>query len=97
MQTNPEKIQAIGFRKETHDMELTLKVSDTQIKCEDGVTLLGVDFDQQINNFCRKAGQQLNVLKKLSPFLSRLNKLTNFHTFILSNFLLGIFSSFLKS
>ena len=28
----------------------------------------------------------MNVLKRLSPFLSRLNKLTIFHTFILSNF-----------
>ena len=56
------------------------------------VKLLGVDidyqlnFDQHISNLCRKAGQQLNVLKRLSPFLSRLNKLTIFHTFILSNF-----------
>ena len=67
-------------------MELTLKVSDTQIKCEDRVTLLSVDFDQHIGNLCRKAGQQLNVLKRLSPFLSRLNKLTIYHSFILSNF-----------
>ena len=54
--------------------------------------MLGVDiyyqlnFDQHISNLGRKAGQQLNVLKRLSPFLSRLNKLTIFHTFILSNF-----------
>ena len=47
-----------------------------------------LNFDQHISNLCRKAGQQLNVLKRLSPFLSRLNKLTIFHTFIhvLSNF-----------
>ena len=36
--------------------------------------LLGVDidyqmnFDQHISILCRKAGQQLNVLKRLSPF-----------------------------
>ena len=50
---------------------------------------LGVDidnFDQHISNLCRKAGQRLNVMKRLSPFLSRLNKLTIFYTFILSNF-----------
>ena len=73
-------------------MNLTIKVSDTQINCKDVVKLLGVDidyqlnFDQHISNLCRKAGQQLNVLKRLSPFLSRLNKLTIFHTFKLSNF-----------
>ena len=54
--------------------------------------LLGVDIDYQLNidqhisNLCRKACQQLNVLKRLSLFLSRLNKLTIFHTFTLSNF-----------
>ena len=55
--------------------------------------LLGVDidyqlnFDQHISNLCRKAGQQLNVFKRLSPFfLSRLNKLSIIHTFISSNF-----------
>ena len=35
---------------------------------------------------CRKASQQLNVLKRIGCFLSKLNKLTIFHTFILSNF-----------
>ena len=45
-----------------------------KIKCEDAVKLLGVDtdfqlnFDQHTSNLCRKAGQQLNVLKRLSPF-----------------------------
>ena len=60
-------------------MELTHKVSDTQIKCEDVVKLLGVDidyqlnFDQHISNLRRKAGHKLNVLKRLSVFSSRLN------------------------
>ena len=68
------KFQAIGVGKRTHDMNLTIIVSDTQINCEDVVKLLGVDIDYQLNfdhhigNLCRKAGQQLNVLKRLSPF-----------------------------
>ena len=92
MQTNPGQFKACAVGKKIHDMKLTLKVSDTDIKCEDVVKLLGVDihyqlnFDQHISNLCRKAGQQLNVFKRLSPFLLRLNKLTIFHTFILSIF-----------
>ena len=72
--------------------KLKLKISDNEIICEEIVKLLGVDvdyklsFDQHICSLCRKAGQQLNVLKRLGPFLSRLNKLTVFYTFILSNF-----------
>ena len=92
MQANPGKFQAIGVGKKTHDKNLTLNVSDTHIKCEGVVKLLGVDidyqlnFDQHISYLCRKAGQQLNVLKRLIPFLSKMNKLTIFHTFVLSNF-----------
>ena len=54
------------------------------------VKLLGIDIDYQLNfnyhikNICRKASQQLNVLKRIGCFLSKLNKLTIFHTFILS-------------
>ena len=39
-----------------------------------------------ICNLYRKASQQLNILKLLGPFLLKLNKLTIFYTFILSNF-----------
>ena len=45
-----------------------------------------LNFDQHISNPCRKAGQRLNVVKRLDIFLSRLNKLTILRTFISSNF-----------
>jgi hypothetical protein len=50
--------------------------------------LLGIDIDYQLNfnyhikNICRKASQQLNVLKRIGCFLSKLNKLTIFHKFV---------------
>ena len=53
---------------------------------------MGIDIDyqlkvdQHISNLCRKASQQLNVLKRIGSYLTKLNKLTIFHTFILSNF-----------
>ena len=43
-------------------------------------------FDTHIKTICRKASQQLNVLKRIGRYLTKLNKLTIFHTFILSNF-----------
>jgi hypothetical protein len=33
-------------------------------------------FDQHISNLCRKASQQLNVLKRFGSYLTKLNKLT---------------------
>ena len=74
MQANPDKFQAIAVGKRTFGKNLVLKISDSEIKCEEVVKLLGVDidyqlnFDQHISSLCRKAGQQLNVLKRLSLF-----------------------------
>ena len=67
-------------------------MESAEITCDEVVKLLGIDIDYQhnfnyhIKNIRRKASQQLNVLKRIGCFLSKLNKLTIFHTFILSNF-----------
>jgi hypothetical protein len=59
---------------------------------EKTVKLLGMEsdyqlkFDAHVSSICRKASQQLNVLKRLGSLLNRLSKLTIFHTFIFSNF-----------
>ena len=67
MHVNPEKFQAIAVWKRTLVKNLVLKISDSEIKCEEVVKLLGVDidyklnFDQHISSSCRKAGLQLNA------------------------------------
>ena len=77
MQANPDKFQTIAVGERISEKNLVLKIFDTEIKCKEVLKLLGVDidykinFDQHISNLCRKAGQQLNVLKRLSPFFSR--------------------------
>ena len=51
------------------------------------VILLGIDIDIRLNfnnhisNICKKAAQQLNVLKRIENCLSRLNKLSIFSYF----------------
>jgi hypothetical protein len=42
--------------------------------------------DCHIKNICKKAVQQLNILKRIGENLSKLNRLNIFHTFVLSNF-----------
>jgi hypothetical protein len=69
-----------------------INIQGSSISCESTVKLLGIKIDYQlyfdvhIGNICRKATQQLNILKHLGPYLDRISKLTIFHTFILSNF-----------
>ena len=60
--------------------------------CEEEVKLLGVTFDfkltfnSHVSHICKKASQQLNVLKRIGNNLSKLGKLTIYYSFILSNF-----------
>ena len=92
MQANPDKFQAIAVGKRTHDKQPVFNIGNINITCDDSVKLLGVDldfslkFDLHISNLCRKAAQQINIMKRLGKHLNRLNRLTIFHSFMLSNF-----------
>jgi hypothetical protein len=101
MQDNPEKFQVLAIGKKTFEKNMKICIQNSTLSCEETVKLLGIEIDYQLNfdihisSICRKASQQLNILKRLGPYLDRLSKLTIFHTFILSNFnfclWLGIF------
>ena len=92
MQANPEKFQAIAVGKKSFEKSPVFNIGSANISCDEVVKLLGVDIDFQLNfdyhikNICKKAVQQLNILKRIGKNLSKLNRLTIFHTFILSNF-----------
>ena len=99
MQANPDKFQVLAVGKKTFDKNMKICIQNSTLSCEETVKLLGIEIDYQLNfdihisSICRKASQQLNILKRLGRYLDRLSKLTLFHTFILSNFnfWLGIF------
>lgn len=92
MQANPDKFQAISVGKKTNSEMKSIKVGDVDIPCEENVKLLGVeldfklDFDDQVTEICKKAARQLNVLQRLSKFLSEKSRLLIFKSFIKSNF-----------
>ena len=92
MKANPDKFQAICMGQKTHDAFTSFQLNDTVITCEDNVTLLGVNiefmlnFNDHISDICKKASQQLAVLKRIGRFLTKHGKLTIFKSFIMSNF-----------
>ena len=94
MQANPDKFQVLAVGKKTYEKHPTINIQYFELTCEDSVKLLGIEIDYQLNfdthihvsTICRKASQQLTIIKCLGPYLNRLNKLTIFHTFIPSNF-----------
>ena len=76
MKANPDKFQAICIGQKTHDAISSFQLNDTIIKCDDNVTLLGVNIDFMLNfsghisDICRKASQQLAVLKRIGRVLT---------------------------
>jgi hypothetical protein len=92
MQANPENFQPISVGEMSFDKSPIFQIGTANISCDEVAKLLGVDidvmlnFDCHIQNICKKAVQQLNILKSIGKNLSKLNRLTIFHTFVLSNF-----------
>ena len=91
MQANPEKFQALAVGKKTHEKQPVFKIGDIDIKCVESVKRLGADidfrlrFDEHVANLCRKTAQQVNIMKRLGRHLNKLNRLSIFHSFVLSN------------
>ena len=75
MKANRDKFQAICIGQKTHDAISTFHLNDTVINCDDNVTLLGINiafmlnFNDHISEICKKASQQLAVLKRIGRFL----------------------------
>lgn len=92
MQANPEKFQAIAIGKKTFSELKSFAVANSNIDCEETVRLLGVEldyqlnFDEQVSRICQKVSKQLNVLQRISKFLSEETRLIVFKSFIRSNF-----------
>jgi hypothetical protein len=94
MTANPDKFQAMLIRPGRCDPRepVELNFLDSTITSSDHVNILGITIDERLNfnfhvtNLCRKAGQQLNALKRLSPFLDLTSRMTVFKSFILCNF-----------
>ena len=91
MQANPDKFQAIMLGKSGFENCKSLFLNGTEIKCEDSVKLLGVtidfllNFDLHVSNICKKAARQINVLLRLSKFLTTETKILIYKSFIKSS------------
>ena len=92
MKANPDKFQAICIGKKTRDNIESFQIGQTNIKCDDSVTLLGINidyklkFDAHVSEICKKASKQFAVLKRLGEFLTKQEKLIIYNSFIASTF-----------
>ena len=76
MKVNPTKFQAICIGKKAHDDITSFNIDSVEIKCEDNVTLLGINidfmlrFDDHVSKICKRASKQLAVLKRIGRFFN---------------------------
>lgn len=88
---NPTKFQGIVLGPSS-DSVTSFDIGQTVINTEENVKLLGVhiddklNFDKHISEICKKCAKQINVLKRLSPYLNFNCRMTIFKSFILANF-----------
>ena len=91
MQANPGKFQAIVGGKMTFSELESVSVAANFFPCEETVKLLGVALDYQLNfndqvyRIWQKVDRQLNVLQRISKFLSEETRLLVLKSFIRSN------------
>ena len=75
MLANPDKFQSIFLKPSKEHIETNLSFEGVTITSVTNVKLLGVEIDNQLNfnlqvkQICRKAGNQLNVLRRLNKYL----------------------------
>ena len=91
MKANPEKFQCIVSNRH-QDITINFDINGMQISSQKSVILLGIEidtnlkFDSHIDNLCKKAGKQLNVLKRFSTVLNSTRKYNIYQSFVLSVF-----------
>ena len=75
-----------------HDNITSFNIDSAEIKCQDNVTLLGINIDfmlgldEHVSQICKRASKQLAVLKRIGRFLTKQGKMTIYNSFIVSNF-----------
>ena len=64
MKANPDKFQAICIGKKTYDNIETYRIGETVFKCENNVSLLGINidfmlkFDDHVTEICKNASDR---------------------------------------
>ena len=72
--------------------KINLNINGAEIKCQNSVTLLGVEIDNELNfnnhisNICKKAGNKINAISRIQNFLDQKEKEALVNTFVYSNF-----------
>ena len=76
MTSSRPRLLAKKKKKKTFAMKSKIKIGEVEIECEESVKLLGVEidfhlkFDLHISAKCKKASQQINVLKRIGQYLN---------------------------
>ena len=88
MKGSLDKFQALAVGKRTFAMKPKFKTGEVEIEFQETVKLLGAEtdfhfkFDIDISAMCKKASQQINVLKQIGQYLNFESRKAVYHAFI---------------
>ena len=91
MNANPDKFHGIIFNRKG-SVNTNISVGNSELVTEESIDVLGVTldsklkFDAHVTTLSRRASQQINILKRLSKFLSLDSRILVYKSFISSNF-----------
>ena len=92
MVANPSKFQAIIFTNKKSQIRTDFTIKNESIQNKEIVELLGIQIDEKlsfakhIKELSRKAGGQLNAVKRLNRYLNPSSKKLTINSFVFSNF-----------
>ena len=92
MVANPSKFQAIIFTNKKSPIKTDFTIKNESIQNKEIVELLGIQIDEKlsfakhIKELSRKAGGQLNAVKRLNRYLNPSSKKLTINSFVFSNF-----------
>ena len=93
MIVNPDKFKSIIIPKHKSPHEINaFQIGNNSVEITSSVKLLGISLDNQLNfighieNICKSASNQLNVLVRSKTFLGFEQKRILINSFLLSNF-----------
>ena len=92
MKANAEKFQLMFLNRFEKDVNETLNLNNCQIESSKSINILGIEiddklnFNNQIDNLCCKAGKQINALKRMKYLLDKQCKCIIYNSFVSSNF-----------
>ena len=92
MKANADKFQLMFLSRNHSNNEITINIGNYSIQSSSSITILGVEFDNNLNfanhtdELCKQTSKQINALKRIKNYFDKPCKKILYNSYISSNF-----------